>query len=276
MRAKKTVIFYNPRTAGEFVKKIEAQLSSRGVASVQISVSSRDQAELKADSAVSIGGDGTALYAARKLADRGIPLLAVNAGGLGFLSSIEFPDFDNIVDDFVRGKLSVRKRIFLSATVHRKGKRVFGPLPALNDCVVTSRGARSFVANLSCGGEDVAEYFGDGVIVSTPTGSTAYNLSASGPIVEPEIDAFVVNPICSHSLTQRPLVLSTRKTIKINFSRERNKNLSMYLCLDGQQIFQVGRGDALSVEKYGKDFNFLVPAGFSYFDILKKKLNWNR
>ena len=163
----------------------------------------------RVDLAVALGGDGTMLRAARILAPHSIPLLGINYGHLGFLSGTDFAGFRRHCRDILRGRFLVEDRWMISVEVMRDGRRRFGPHLALNDCVVRcSEEARAILLQARSGGRFVAEYFGDGLILSTPTGSTAYALAASGPIVDPGLDVLLVAPICPHTLTQRPLIVS--------------------------------------------------------------------
>ncbi len=276
MKVRKAAIFYNPKSGRSFVREVEKNLLGLGIKTQRVCVSSVYKGSISADAAISIGGDGTALYAARQIVSKQTPILAVNAGGLGFLSSIEFADFPRIVRDFAFGKLKRHRRMLLSTLVYRGGKRIFGPLPALNDCVFNAMGARSFVVGIEFGEEKLAEYFGDGIIISTPTGSTAYNLSAMGPIVFPDVDAIIVTPICPHALSHRPLVLPAGKKINFVFSNKRNKKSSIILCLDGQKIFKIKSEDRVQISRYPKYCYFLAPRNFSHFQVLKKKLHWGK
>jgi NAD+ kinase len=214
------------------------------------------------------------LYAARHLIKRSVPTLGINAGGLGFLSGMENAEFMARMDEFLAGKFKKIKRRLLSVEVARGAKRAFGPFPALNDCVIRSTEARAFNLNVSYGAQFLSNYFGDGLIVCTPTGSTAYNLAALGPIAMPELEVALLSPICPHTLTHRPLVLSAGGNIKIRLHSARYGPQKVILSIDGQENFELKAADEVIIKKHPRIFEMLVPENFSYFDILRKKLRW--
>ena len=216
-RVKSVVLFYNSKRkkAITFAAGIERTLKARGVRVSRVCVNDVVCKFGRADAAITVGGDGTVLYAARHVIKYGIPVLGINAGGLGFLSGVERSNFKKHLDSFLNNSFRRIRRQLLSVEVFRGGGRVFGPYPALNDCVIRSTEARAFSLRAFFGRQLLSEYFGDGLIISTPTGSTAYNLAALGPIVLPELEVFLLSPICPHTLTHRPIVLSSLEDITI-------------------------------------------------------------
>jgi NAD+ kinase len=275
-RIKSVVLFFNSRRrkALAYASAIERRLKTAGVKVTRVCVNDHVCTAPEADAAVTVGGDGTVLYAARHLIGRGIPTLGINAGGLGFLSGIEQKDFLKSVDSFLRGEFRAFNRSLLSVSVRRDGKPVFGPLPALNDCVIRSQEARAFTLRATFGREFLSEYFGDGLIISTPSGSTAYNLAASGPIVMPDLAVMLLSPICPHTLTHRPIVLSAAATLKVAVEGARSGPQIMTLSIDGQENFLLAHGDQVEICRHPHDFKMLAPRGFSYFDVLRRKLSW--
>ncbi|OGR67315.1 MAG: hypothetical protein A2081_01590 [Elusimicrobia bacterium GWC2_61_19] len=273
---KNVAIFYNSKRsrALAFAAAIERKLRAAGSGVQKICVNDAYCSFKKADAAVAVGGDGTVLYAARHVIDRGIPVLGINAGGLGFLSGIEQKEFLKSAPVFLAGGFRKFKRSLLSVSVLRGGKTVFGPLPALNDCVIRSPESRAFTLRASFGTQFLSEYFGDGLIISTPSGSTAYSLAASGPIVMPDLELFLLSPICPHTLTHRPIVLSAAEELKVAVQDGRSGPQVVSLSLDGQENFGLQPGDTVVVGKYPRSFEMLAPQGFSYFDILRRKLSW--
>jgi NAD+ kinase len=226
--------------------------------------------------AIAIGGDGTMLRAARAVAPFGIPVAGINAGGLGFLSSTEREEAERDLDRIIDGRFPIQERWMLSAEAFRGTRRVFGPSLALNDCVVKPAApARAFFLETSLGAEFLTNFFGDGLIVSTPTGSTAYALSAGGPVVEPELDVLVVAPICPHDLTQRPLVLPFDRplTVKIRASGTL-KDVPALVSMDGQVNRLLQPGDTIVVQRYSKPFRLMVNPRRHYFHVLREKLLW--
>jgi len=275
-RIKSVVLFYNSKRkkALVFVKSLERRFKSRGVSISKVCVNDGVCNFEKADAGITVGGDGTVLYAARHVIKYGIPVLGINAGGLGFLSGIEQSDFEKCLDVFLSNGFQRIKRQLLSVEVFRRGKRILGPYPALNDCVIRSTEARAFTLRAYFGHQFLSEYFGDGLIVSTPTGSTAYNLAALGPIVLPQLEVFLLSPVCPHSLTHRPIVLSSLSDITIVVGGSQGPGHSVSLSLDGQENSVLRAADKIIIRKYPRNFEMLVPQDFSHFDILRRKLRW--
>lgn len=275
-RIKSVILFYNSkrRKALACAGAIERRLRKAGAKVQRICVSDARCEFTKADAAVAVGGDGTVLYAARHVIGHGLPVLGINAGGLGFLSGAEQKDFLENVDEFLRDGFKRIKRSLLSVSVLRNGGTVAGPFSALNDCVIRSSEARAFTLRASFGGKFLSEYFGDGLIVSTPSGSTAYSLAASGPIVMPDLEVFLLSPICPHTLTHRPIVLSAAEDLLVEVRAARSGPQRLTLSLDGQENFTLEPGDTVLVRRHAKSFEMLAPQDFSYFDILRRKLSW--
>jgi len=275
-RIKSVVLFYNSkrRKALAYAAAIERRLKAAGAKVSRVCVNDTACEFKPADAAVAVGGDGTVLYAARHVISRGIPVLGINAGGLGFLSGVERRDFLRGVKPFLNGDYKTFNRSLLAVSVRRKGRLVFGPLPALNDCVIRSQEARAFTLRATFGREFLSEYFGDGLIISTPSGSTAYSLAASGPIVMPDLEVFLLSPICPHTLTHRPIVLSAAEELKVEVEGGRSGPQVMTLSLDGQENFRLEHGDTVVIGRHPRNFEMLAPEGFSYFDILRRKLSW--
>lgn len=275
-RIKSVILFFNSkrRKAISYAAAIERRLQKAGARVQKVCVND-PACELKAaDAAVAVGGDGTVLYAARHVIRRGIPVLGINAGGLGFLSGLEQKDFLKSVEVFLAGKFHKVKRSLLSVSVKRGERTVFGPQPALNDCVLRNPEARAFQLRASFGGQFLSDYFGDGLIVSTPSGSTAYSLAASGPIVLPDLEVILLSPICPHTLTHRPIALSAAKELEVTVRPGSYAPQALSLSIDGQENFGLEPGDTVLVSRYPRAFEMLVPDGFSYFDILRRKLSW--
>lgn len=275
-RIRKVILFYNSkrRKALAFTAAIERRLKRAGAGVQRVCVNDPECALGAADAAVAVGGDGTVLYAARHVIERGIPVLGINAGGLGFLSGMEQKAFLRSAEDFLSGGFHTLRRSLLSVSVRRRGRTVFGPLPALNDCVIRNHEARAFQLKTSFGGEFLSDYFGDGLIVSTPSGSTAYSLAASGPIVMPDLEVFLLSPICPHTLTHRPIALSAAKELEVTVRSGSYAPRGLALSVDGQENFALEPGDSVVVRRHRKSFLMLAPEGFSYFDILRRKLSW--
>ena len=275
-RIKNVVLFYNSkrRKALSFAAVVERRLKAAGAHVSKICVNDACMDFKSPDAAVAVGGDGTVLYAARHVIARGIPVLGINAGGLGFLSGVEPKDFIKCVKQFLAGDFKKHRRCLLSVSVMRAGKKMLGPLPALNDCVIRSPESRAFSLRASFGGRFLSDYFGDGLIVATPSGSTAYSLAASGPIVMPGLEILLLTPICPHTLTHRPIVLSAAEELGVEVREGHLGPQPLTLSIDGQENFSLAAGDTVLVSKHPLSFQMLAPEGFSYFDILRRKLSW--
>lgn len=230
-----------------------------------------------ADIAVALGGDGTMLRAARLLAPHSIPLLGINSGGLGFLSGTDAADFSRDCGAILAGKFAIEERSMITVETLRDGKRIFGPNIALNDCVIRCGDqARAISLRTSSSGRWVADYFGDGLIVSTPTGSTAYALAASGPIVDPGLDVLLVAPICPHTLTQRPLIIPAQEPMAIRLTTRRPNEPSprALMSLDGQLGCALKVGDEVRITRFDRPFKLLINPKRSYYEVLRRKLHW--
>ena len=211
------------------------------------------------------------LAAARLLGDREIPILGVNLGSLGFLTSVTLDDLYPLLESTLAGNYETSERMALQAQLLRNGKAAEGAR-ALNDAVVNQAAlARLMGFDVHVNGSHVARYRADGIIVATPTGSTAYSLAAGGPIVVPDIHAFVITPICPHMLTNRPLVIPDTSRIEIA-PEQQGEPISM--TLDGQVGFQLLPGDRVGVQRAKTSVRLVRAPGRSYFDVLRSKLGW--
>jgi NAD+ kinase len=223
------------------------------------------------DLLIVLGGDGTLLSAARLAAEHKVPILAVNLGGLGFLTTVPQDEIYSILEELFSGLHRVSERVMLEAEIVRGGTVIRRQI-ALNDAVLNKAAlARIMDLELRVDGEYVTTYKSDGLIISTPTGSTAYSLAAGGPIVYPSVEAFVISPICPHTLTNRPIVIPDSATIEIDFKAEDD---AVFLTLDGQIGIELVRGDHIRVRKAPNKLLLVRPAKKTYFQILRSKLKW--
>jgi NAD+ kinase len=231
----------------------------------------REELPAQSDLLIVLGGDGTLLSAARLVAGRQIPILAVNLGGLGFLTTVPLDDLYPILEEIFAGKNRMSERVLLDAQIVRGGSVIRRQI-ALNDAVLNKAAlARIMDVTLHVDGEYVTTYKADGLILSTPTGSTAYSLSAGGPIVYPSVEAFVVTPICPHTLTNRPLVIPDTAKIEIEFQAEDD---AVFLTLDGQIGIELVQGDQIVVQKASEKLRLVLPSKKNYFQVLRNKLKW--
>ncbi|MBI4056511.1 MAG: NAD(+)/NADH kinase [Elusimicrobia bacterium] len=274
---KSVALFANmaKREAAHSARMISKLLHDRGIKVVLGEGSAIEKKLQTVDLAIAAGGDGTMLRTARILAPFSVPLLGVNSGGLGFLSGIDAVDFKKQLSMILQGQFVMEERWLLEAEVLRNNKRVFGPQIALNDCVIKSFDPRAFYLRVSLGERFLTDYFGDGLILSTPTGSTAYALAAGGPIVDPSMDVLLLSPICPHTLTQRPLVLPVKETLYIQVVQRRpREKVQALVSMDGQTNFNLQLGDHLRVKKYHKTFKLVLHPKRSYFEVLRRKFKW--
>lgn len=223
------------------------------------------------DILLALGGDGTFLRAVRMLGGCDKPVLGVNLGSLGFLTSVTEEKLERALEVLHRGNFRTSVRSIAECTVIRRGRRV-ARYRALND-IVAGWGVSSRVntLGLAVDGEAVAAYVCDGLIVSTPTGSTGHSLSAGGPILHPGSPSFVVSIICPHILTNRPLVVSDRSRISVEVLKAQKKLL---LSVDGQEECAIAQGDRLEIRRCAKPARLVHLPGYSYFSVLRQKLGW--
>ncbi len=225
-----------------------------------------------ADLLIALGGDGTMIATARHVAGRGTPVLGVNLGTLGYLTEFTTDEAIAALEEVARGDYQIDCRMMVDWRVTRDQKEI-GSDSALNEVVVT-KAAEARIIDIDCSVDDrhVTTYRADGVMISTPTGSTAYNLSAGGPIIVPGAEVMVICPLCPHTLTNRPLVLpdSARVSLQLN-TREQE----VILTSDGQVGLRLRAGDLVEVRRSAKTFNIIRARERDYFEILRTKLKWS-
>jgi NAD+ kinase len=223
------------------------------------------------DLALVVGGDGTMLGVGRQLAQSGIPLVGINQGRLGFITDIAFEEYRETLEPMLHGEFEEDRRWMMQAKVVRDGQCVFSAT-AMND-VVVNRGAAGGMVELrvEVDGRFVANQRADGLIIASPTGSTAYALSAGGPLVHPSIEGWILVPIAPHTLSNRPIVLSDTGEVAIEIVAGRDASANF----DMQSLASLQHGDRITVRRSEYQMRFLHPKGWSYFDTLRKKLHWN-
>lgn len=230
-----------------------------------------DELVRRANVVVVFGGDGTILYAARAAAPQGIPILGVNLGGFGFLAEVNGPEVEQALQRLLEGDFQLDERMMLRAYVEHEGRPIKEFL-ALNDIVVTKSGyARLLKLRTFVNTEHLATHLADGLIVATPTGSTAYSLSAGGPIVHPAVEGIVLTPIAPHSLNARAVVVSAGDTIKIQVEPIGAPPL---LTVDGQEAYPLQPGDEVRVERSPHRTRLVRLGRGGFYSILRAKLTW--
>ena len=254
----------NHAEADETARELSVWLGERGIAAKQ-----KDFENV--DLAVVLGGDGTMISAARALSDLDVPVLGINYGSLGYLTEFRIEELYDALENVLKGDYQIDKRVTLDVT-HIRSDRELSKNRVLND-VVINKAALARIINIEAtlDGLYVNDFRADGLIVSTPTGSTAYNLSAGGPIVFPSMNAVVITPICPFTLSNRPIVVPDTAEILL---RLKTDNEDVALTLDGQIGFELTTEDVIKVTKSETTLNLIKPPNRNYFSVLRSKLHW--
>jgi NAD+ kinase len=241
------------------------KLNDRGPCSAKAELGS------KSDLLITFGGDGTLLSVARHATD-GVPILGVNMGTLGFLTEVAVEEFPEMLERVLTGDYTAEPRVTFDVVVRGPTRGTERTYRVLNDATINKSAlARIVEMEVKVSGSLVSIFRADGLIVSTPTGSTAYNLSAGGPIIYPSMGAMVITPICPHMLTNRPIVLPDNLEVEIAIATERQE---IFLTLDGQEGLPISEHDRVCVRKSGTRILFVQSPGKDYFQVLRKKLKW--
>lgn len=275
---------YNSPEVGDSLLRLAAFLEQRGhqvlvetrsaesAGITQYPSASLDEIGRQADLAVVLGGDGTMLNIACSLFTYGVPLVGINLGHLGFLADVSLDTMLETMGEMLDGEYLTEDRFLLSVTVRRQGENIFEG-QAFNDAVV-SKGAMARLIELEVfvDGQFVYSQRSDGLIVSTPTGSTAYALSAGGPILHPTLEALVLVPICPHTLSNRPIAVNSESTLEILLIRADDARVHF----DNQRHFDLQTNDWVIVRRTPQTLRLLHPLGHSYYDMLREKLHWGK
>jgi NAD+ kinase len=263
-----------PHLAGRGVAVLASTDAALGPAGARVSRIPEREIGARADLVIAIGGDGTLLYAARLVAGHRVPLLGVNRGRLGFLTDVMPQDMLAAVDAALAGELQADERPLLRAQLHTAAGAVAQAF-ALNDVVMQKHDTgRTLEFETRVNGTYVNTHDGDGIIIASPTGSTAYALSCGGPILEPHLDALVIAPICAHTLSDRPIVVSARSTVEVRLL-ERPDTHAHVTC-DGMLLGALAPADRLQISSAAERVTLLHPPGQDYYKLLRSKLHWGR
>lgn len=266
-----------------YAQRVAADLRARGIsvifdsetaAEIRDGHPSASKSELGRDAEllITFGGDGTLLSVARHAPDH-VPIIGVNMGTLGFLTEIRVEEFPTVLERVLEGAYNIEPRVTFTVSVFGPNRDASKRYRVLNDCAINkSAVARIIEMRVSVAGLFVSTFRGDGLIVCTPTGSTAYNLSAGGPIIYPTMGAVVITPICPHMLTNRPIVLPDELDIEISLATPDSKDI--YLTLDGQEGFELSDEDRVCVRKSEERVLLVQSPEKDYFDVLRNKLKW--
>jgi NAD+ kinase len=278
MAGKKVLILANlmKDNASRVAREISSHLATLGVSSEIFAFAGEPgqyPSVVGIDLVISLGGDGTVLFAARCAASQGVPIMPFNLGNLGFIAGFGRNDWVVALDCWLEGRIGLTARQMLAIQV-RRGDSVLSSYCALNDGVISAQGiAKVICLDISVGGSSMGSYRSDGVIVSTPTGSTAYNLAAGGPVLNPEMDAMILNPVCPFTLSNRPLVVSGAERIEVMV--EEGKRTGVMLTVDGQETFILQAGDRVSFTHADRRALIYMPERRGFYEVLREKLNWS-
>jgi NAD+ kinase len=271
----------NKPEALSFMREIAGWLSARGIRvlvekEVGEQIASpdhieRDSIPSRADLLIVLGGDGTLLSVARLTGVESIPVLGINLGGLGFLTEISKEETFPVLEKIIAGDFETEQRLMLKATIYRQGE-IIGESTVLNDIVI-NKGVLARIIDLeTCiDGAYLTTFKSDGLILATPTGSTAYSLAAGGPIVYPSLNSIIVNPICPHTITNRPLVVPDTATVKVIL---KTTNQNVHITLDGQVGMPLQGGDVVEAIKAPGHIQLIRSPYKTYFELLRTKLRW--
>lgn len=225
------------------------------------------------DLVISIGGDGTVLSSARLVQDLGIPILAVNLGTFGYITEIGSSEWKNSIDEILSGKEKISRRLMIRVSVIRQGVKVF-QASGLNEAVVSSSGISKVIKlDLDVNHTRAGTFRSDGLIIATPTGSTAYSLAAGGPIMDASMSAIVITPICPFTLSNRPLVLGASEVVTVRV--DEGQRTSLMLTVDGQLDYDLIEGDEIVIERSRSKALLVESSLRNYTDVIRSKLNWS-
>ncbi|MBN1881750.1 MAG: NAD(+)/NADH kinase [Deltaproteobacteria bacterium] len=270
----------NKPQAGEIISKLIPWLDTYGI-EVIVDEETASQMTLpqsvssgsitsRSDLVIVLGGDGTLLHAARQVGDSSVPILGVNLGGLGFLTNISLPDIYDVLEKVLVGDYRIEERMTLRSELEKDA--TIPPHVALNDVVINKGAlARIITLKVNINQRYMTTYRGDGLIISTPTGSTGYNMSAGGPIIYPTLSAIIITPICPHTLTNRPIVIPGDAVIDIKLVSESS---DVFVTLDGQVGFQYPMNRRLTISRGATKILLAEPTHLDYFSVLRSKLRW--
>ena len=253
----------------EHTKNLIKYLSGKNI-NIYVSENHEEDLDITCSLFIVLGGDGTMLKVASKAARYNIPVIGINLGRIGFMSEIE-ADETELLENLFTGDYEIKSRMMLNVEIIKENGEISHAGTALNDAVVThGMVAKLIETDVACDGIKITTYRADGVIVATPTGSTAYSMSAGGPIIDPNIECFCVTPICPHSLINRPLIFSHSSVLEV---RNKNINSDVYLTIDGQINIKLGENDIVRIRKSGFAAKLVVIKKYGFFDVVRKKIS---
>lgn len=255
-------------------REIAAYIKKIGLKSELLYSRKGDHSEINGyDLVITLGGDGTVLQALRRIRGYQIPILGINLGTVGFITEICKDEWQEALDRYMLGYLRVSNRTLLDITVERDGQEIFRTI-GVNDGIITANSIKAIIElKVYFSNIEIGDIHGDGVIISSPTGSTAYSLAAGGPIINPEMNALVFTPVCPYSLSNRPLVTGGKEDIKVEINRDQRADL--LLTVDGQESLVLEEGDVVYFKEYRRFAKIIMSDKRSFFDVLRTKLKWS-
>jgi len=275
---KKVVILINESKQGavEFAKEVKLYFTQKKIESIMVfGVEKIENIELDSsiDLAICLGGDGTVLSCARLLHSHGIPMLAVNLGTFGFITEVCKTEWKEAYEYYEKGLAEISRRLMIRVSVIRDSNRIY-VAHGLNEMTVTATGISKMVSlDLFVNGTNAGRIRSDGIIVSTPTGSTGYSLAAGGPILDVNLNALIINPICPFTLSNRPIVVQGEDIIKIGIREGQNTQLS--LTIDGQLFYPLLENDLIEIQKSHSRALLVVSPKRNFYEVVRDKLNWS-
>ncbi|QEN03759.1 NAD(+)/NADH kinase [Thiospirochaeta perfilievii] len=273
----KNVLLYVNRIkceATSLESDITTYLNGIGIENSVIYADKQEHSEIKNfDLVITLGGDGTVLQALRRIHAYQIPILGINLGTVGFITEIAKGEWREALDKYIDGTLRVSNRTLLDIKVVRKNREIFNTI-GVNDGIVTSNNIKAIIElKVYFSDIEIGEIHGDGVIISTPTGSTAYSLAAGGPIINPEMNALIFTPICPYSLSNRPIVTGGNEIIKVKINK--NQRANILLTIDGQESIDLEEEDLVYFREHGRYARVIMSDKRSFFDVVRTKLKWS-
>ena len=263
------------RESLQLSEQILGYLNERGISGSMVSTASGEDelsVPISTDLVITLGGDGTVLYAARAVNEMGIPILPVNLGTFGYITEVGKDEWKEALEFFIEHGTNISRRLMLRITVHRGGRRVW-QASALNEAVITSGGIAKVIAlDLSLDKTPAGSFRADGMIIATPTGSTGYSLAAGGPILDADMSAIIITPVCPFTLSNRPLVTSGKV---VTLTVKSGQRTDILLTADGQLVFPHEEGDTITVEKSRSRALLVKSMRRNFTEVIRDKLHWS-
>jgi NAD+ kinase len=269
------IVNLHKANASHFMLEIQSVLESKGHSVLLCPFEGKPEISPNGgyDIAFTLGGDGTVLYASRCMAPLGIPIFPINIGTLGFIAAVHPAQWEQVFEQWMNYSIPISKRLMLAVELWR-GNNLIDTKYCLNDAVISASGIAKIIRlDVSTGSADLGPFRADGLIIATPTGSTAYSVAAGGPILDPELEAFIINPICPFTLSNRPMVIPANEKVIVEVEHDQRSNV--LLTIDGQEVIQLMEGDRLIMQKAPFQVSIIASDRKEFYKVLRTKLNWS-